>query len=124
MAATSRVTIVAKVANAEKISTNPKVSAAALNTLITSTKTKNCETVSSTQGYAAAVNTRQKMFQKYSNSLIKVMPLIGATVRAAFGKTSKQANNIATMITKIRSVKVKKATKQLTAEQGSQAFKA
>jgi hypothetical protein len=131
MASISEATIGAKVANAEKISTNLKAFAgyapsdaaltvAALDTLITSIKTKNSETASSTQDYSAAVDTRQKLFQKDSNSLIKVMSPIGATVRSAFGKTFKEANNIAAMITKIRGVKVKKATKQPTADFVSQ----
>lgn len=123
MASTSEVTIGAKVANAEKISTNLKaftgyappdaaLTAAALDKLINSTKTKNNETVSAAHDYSSAVDTRQKLFQKDSNSLIKVMSPIGATVRSSFGKTSKEANSITAMITKIRGVKVKKGSKE------------
>jgi hypothetical protein len=131
MASTSEVTIGAKVANAEKIATHLKafvgysptdasLTAAALDSLITKTKTKNTETAASTQEYSLAVDNRQKLFQKDPDSLIKVMSLIGATVRSSFGKTSKEAANIAAMITKIRGVKIKKAAKEPNAEFVSQ----
>lgn len=131
MASTSEVTIGAKVTNAEKISTNlkafagyapsdPALTAAELDTLINNTKAKNTEAASAAQEYSAAVDTRQNLFQKDSNSLIKVMSPIGATVRASFGKTSKEASDITAMITKIRGVKVKKPTKEPTADFVSQ----
>lgn len=131
MASTSEVTIGAKVTNAEIISTNlkafagyapsdPALTAAELDKLINNTKAKNSEAASAAQDYSAAVDTRQKLFQKNSNSLIKVMSPVGATVRSSFGKTSKEANDIAAMITKIRGVKVKKATKEPTADFVSQ----
>jgi hypothetical protein len=131
MASTSEATIGAKVANAEKISTHLKAFAgyspsddaltpAALDTLITNTKTKNTETAASTQDYSSAVDTRQKLFQKNTTSLIKVISPIGATIRSAFGKTSKEATDIAAMITKIRGVKVKKGSKEPNAEFVSQ----
>lgn len=131
MASTSEVTIGAKVTNAEKISTNLKafagytpsdaaLTAAELDKLINNTRTKNSEAASAAQDYSAAVDTRQKLFQKDSNSLIKILSPIGATVRSSFGKTSKEANDTATIITKIRGVKVKKDKKEPNAEFVSQ----
>ena len=123
MASTSEVTIGAKVTNAEKILTHiqgfagyapadASLSVAALTTLIASTKEKNTETASAIQGYSAAVDKRQSLFQKDPNSLIKVLSPIGATVRSSFDKSSKEASDVSTMIVKIRGVKVKKGSKE------------
>jgi hypothetical protein len=131
MASNSEVTLGARVANAEKISTNLKaftayapsdtaLTVAELDTLIANAKTKNTETASAAHDYSAAVDTRQKLFQKDSDSLMKVMSPIGATVRSAFGKTSKEASDIATFILKIRGVRIHKSTKEPNAEFVSQ----
>ena len=131
MASTSETTIGAKVTNAEKISTNlkafagfassdPALSAAELDKLIERIKAKNTDTASSAQAYSAAVDTRQKLFQKDGNSLINLLSPIGATIRSSFGKTSKEASNITTMITKIRGIKVKKDKKEPDSEFVSQ----
>jgi hypothetical protein len=131
MASTSEVTIGAKVANAEKIATHlkafvgyapsdPTLAAASLDNLISSTKTKNTETAAATQDYSFAVDNRQKLFQKDPTSLIKVMSPIGAAIRSAYGKTSKEAKDIAAMVTKIRGIKVKKASTEPNAEFVSQ----
>jgi hypothetical protein len=131
MASTSEVTIGAKVTNAEKILTHiqafagyapadASLSVAALTTLIASTKAKNTETASAVQGYSAAVDKRQSLFQKDPNSLIKVLSPIGATVRSSYDKSSKEAADVSAMIVKIRGVKVKKGSKEPNADFVSQ----
>ena len=131
MASTSEITIGAKVANAEKIlmhlqsfvdytPVDISLSSAALNTLITSIKTKNTETASAIQSYSAAVDKRQSLFQKDPNSLIKVLSPIGATVRSSFDKSSKEAADVSAMIVKIRGVKVNKGSKEPNADFVSQ----
>lgn len=131
MASTSEVTLGARVTNAEKILTNLEsftaytaadttLSTANLKALIKDIRTKNTETASTVQAYSASVDLRQNLFQKADNSLIKMLSLVGATVRSSFGKTSKEASDISTMITKIRGIKVKKAEKDPTADFVSQ----
>ena len=131
MASTSEVTIGAKVANAEKLLTHlksfvgfnpptPELSGTELNTRIDKIKSQNIDAAGTAQTYSAAVDTRQKLFQKDSDSLIKILPSLGATVRSAFGKTSKEAADVASLITKIRGVKTKKPDKDATAEFVSQ----
>ena len=131
MASTSEVTLGARVGNAEKLLTNlqsftdytaPDVtlSTANLKTLINDVRTKNSETASAAQTYSASVDLRQNLFQKADNSLIKILSLVGATVRSAFGKTSKEYADVSTMITKIRGEKVKRSLKDPTADFVSQ----
>ena len=127
MASTSEVTLGARVANAEKLLTNlqsftdytaadPLLSIANLKTLIKDVRTKNSETASAAQIYSAAVDVRQNLFQKADNSLIKILSLVGATVRSSFDKTSKEAADISALITKIRGVKVKRSVKDPTTD--------
>ena len=131
MASTSEVTLGARVANAERLLTNlqsftaytaadPVLSIASLKTLINNIRTKNTETASAAQAYSASVDVRQNLFQKADNSLIKILSLIGATVRSSFDKTSKEAADISSMITKIRGEKVKRTVKDPTADFVSQ----
>lgn len=131
MASTSEVTIGAKVANAEKLLTHlksfvgfnpptPELSGTELNTRIDKIKSQNSDAAGTAQAYSAAVDTRQKLFQKDSDSLIKILASLGATVRSAFGKSSKEAADVASLITKIRGVKTKKPAKDATAEFVSQ----
>lgn len=131
MPSTSEVTIGAKVANAEKLFTHLKafvgytppsanLSAAELGNKIAAIKTQNSDTAAAIQSYSAAVETRQKLFQKDSTSLIKVLSPLAATIRSAYGKTSKEATDIASMVEKIRGVKVKKSSKEPNADFVSQ----
>ncbi len=131
MASTSEVTIGARVTNAEKIltylqafegyaPTDATIKIPALVTLITNTKAKNTETASSVQTYSAAVDKRQALFQSDTNSLIKVLSPIGATVRSAFSKASKEATDIAAMIIKIRGARISKGSKDQSGEFVSQ----
>ena len=134
MATSSELTLGAKVANAEKILTNLKafvayapadaaLSIAGLEELIKKIKNANTATAGNVQAYSEAVDKRQILFQKGDDSLVKILPLIGATVRASFGKTSKEAINIANMITKIRGAKAKKISKDATEATVSQSEK-
>jgi hypothetical protein len=131
MASVSEKTFGSRLQNAEKILThltafsgyNPPTNEQAISNyeaLITSIKAQNNDTASKTQTYSAAVEIRQKLFQKNSDSLFKIMTPLGAAMRSAFGKTSKEATDIATMVTKIRGVKIVKNTKEPNAESVSQ----
>ncbi|MEQ1554569.1 MAG: hypothetical protein ABL929_10340 [Ferruginibacter sp.] len=131
MASTSEKTFGSRLQNAEKVLThliafagyNPPTaeqSTSSYEALIKSIKTQNNDAASKTQTYSNAVDIRQKLFQKDSDSLNKIMTPIGAAIRSAFGKTSKEATDIATMVTKVRGASVKKATKEPNAEFVSQ----
>jgi len=131
MASTSEVTFGSKLQNAEKLLTHlqsfkaytPPISEqspANLQTLIAGIKQQNNTTARSAQGYSAAVDNRQKLFQKDNDSLVKIMSPIAATVRSAFGKSAKEATDIAGMVTRIRGKKLKKSGKSPDAESVSQ----
>ena len=134
MASSTETTLGAKVANAEKILTNLKafvayapadatLSVASLEELIKQIRNANTTTASNIQAYSEAVDKRQILFQKGDPSLIKILPLIGAAVRASFAKTSKEATNIANMITKIRGAKAKNISKDAAEATVSQSEK-
>ena len=131
MASNSEVTFGSRLANAETLVTHlqsfkdyaaqtPDQSVANVQAVIANIKTQNNTTAGNKQGYSTAVDTRQKLFQKDADSLIKLLSPIGSAVRSAFGKTSKEAANTAALITKIRGIKVKKESKDPTEETVSQ----
>jgi hypothetical protein len=134
MASNSEITFGARLNNAEKLFThlqsftgyappNATQSAANLGTLITNIKTQNNSAAGDAQSYSAAVEKRQRLFQKDNDSLVKIMSPIAAAIRAAFGKTSKEAADITSMVTKIRGEKVKKSSTEPNAEFVSQSEK-
>ena len=131
MASTSEVTFGSRLANAETLATHlqsfidyvaqtPDQSVTNVQAVIANIKIHNTTTAGNKQDYSAAVDNRQKLFQKDKDSLIKLLSPIGSAVRAAFGKTSKEAANIAALIKKIRGIKVKNEPKDPTAETVSQ----
>jgi len=120
MASTSEITFGSRLHNAEKILTHlqsftgyeppaPDQSVINLQRIITGIKAQNANAARSIQAYSAAVDTRQKLFLKNSDSLIKLMSPISSAVRALFGKASKEASGIAALVTKIRGANVKKS---------------
>jgi hypothetical protein len=131
MASVSEKTFGSRLNNAEKILThltaftgyNPPTTEQSISnyqTLITNIQSQNTVAASKAQTYSAAVDNRQKLFQKNSDSLNKVMTPIGAAIRSAFGKTSKEAANISAMVTKVRGVNIKKDTQEPNADTVSQ----
>jgi DNA topoisomerase VI subunit B len=131
MASTSEKTFGSRLQNAEKVLTNltafsgynpptAEQSISNYETLITTIKTQNNEAASKIQAYSAAVDNRQKLFQKNSDSLNKIMTPIAAAIRSSYGKTSKEATDIAAMVTKVRGLNVKKDTKDPNATTVSQ----
>ncbi|MEO8415459.1 MAG: hypothetical protein ABI472_17495 [Ginsengibacter sp.] len=72
------------------------------------------------QAYSAAVDIRQKLFEKDSNSLRNLVTLIAATVRSSYGKTSKEAAIIASLVAKIQGVSIPKKDKEAEVKTVSQ----
>jgi hypothetical protein len=131
MASTSEATFGSRLTNAETLLTHlqnfkdyaaqtPDQSVASMQALIAGIKALNTATAGNKQDYSTAVDIRQKLFNKDSDSLIKLLSPIGSAVRSAFDKTSKEAANIAAMVTKIRGIKVKKEPKEPNQETVSQ----
>jgi len=131
MASTSEVTFGARLHNAEKILTHlqsfsgyapPAADQSVVNLqrIITDIKEQNAGAARSTQAYSAAVNNRLKLFQKDSDSVMKIMSPIAAAIRAAFGKTSKEAADIAGLVIKVRGQNVKRSRSVPDAESVSQ----
>ena len=131
MASSIETTIGARVANAESISTHltafknfsPPDAALAgpkLSALIDNIKATNTEAAAAIQRYSNAVDTRTKLFKEDVNSVSFLLSAIGATVRASFGKNSKEAGNIASMIQNLRGVTSKKAPKEPSQDSVSQ----
>ncbi len=134
MASNSEVTFGARLNNASTILTHiqafvgyappvPNLLAANLDTVIANIKTQNSTTAGNKQAYSAVVEKRQKLFSKDSDSLVKIMSPLGATVRSIFTKSSKEATDITAMITKIRGEKIKKDKTEPNAEFVSQSEK-
>lgn len=134
MASNSEQTFGARLQNAEKILThlqafagyappNADLSAANLDTILQGIKSQNTSAAGDVQTYSAAVDTRQRLFQKDSDSLNKILSPLGAAVRASFGKTSKEVADVTSLVNKIRGEKVKKSSKEPDAEFVSQSEK-
>lgn len=131
MASTSEATFGSKLNNAETLATHlqaftdyvaqtPDQSVPSLLALIANIKAQNSTAAGNKQDYSTAVDIRQKLFNKDSDSLKKLLSPIGSAVRSAFDKTSKEAANIAALVTKIRGIKVKKEPKEPNQETVSQ----
>ena len=119
MASNSEVTFGARVANAETISTHLKsftgFVAPTTNTtipnydvLITSLKTENTGVATKKANYSAAVETRQKLFFKDKDSVLKILSPVTSAVRAKLGKKAKPVTDIAALVVKIRGAKKEK----------------
>jgi len=80
----------------------PTESVANMQTVITSLKTSNTNEASKLQAYSLAVENRQKLFSKDSDSLKKILSPIGSSVKAQYGKNSKEAKDCMGLINKIR----------------------
>jgi hypothetical protein len=134
MASNSEITFGARLNNASTLSTHlksfkdyapPKAeqSAANLDAVIENIKTQNSSTAGNKQVYTLAVDRRQKLFTKDPDSLVKLMSPLGAAVRSAFSKTSKEAAAIAAIIAKIHGEKIKKDKAEPNADSVSRSEK-
>ncbi len=85
---------------------NAELSVANLQNKVQELLTKNAEVAGKLQSYSMIVDAKQKIFIKEPNSITKIVTPIIANVRSIFGKKSKEAENVANLVTKIRGVKV------------------
>ncbi len=131
MASTSEATFGAKIANAAAIATHLKsfngyiaptaeTTIANYEALITSIKVENNNTSLKRSEYSMAVETRQKHFVTHPSSIAKLISPISSAVKAKLGKTSKEVNDVAALITKIRGERATKPKEGDTKEKISQ----
>ena len=122
MASSNEKTFGSKLTNAETLATHltgftayvpvrPEESVANYKLLITTIKTTNTLVASTGTTYSQATDKRVKLFAKNTDSMLKTLTLIGGQIRSKFGKTSKEAEYIASLITKIRGESSKKLKK-------------
>lgn len=143
MASNSEVTFGARVANAETISTHLKsftgfvapttnTSIPNYDVLIASLKTENTGVATKKANYSAAVETRQKLFFKDKDSVLKTLSPVTSALRSKLGKTAKPVTDIAGLVVKIRGANKEKpkdpkpdeatGTKQDTVSQSERSY--
>ena len=116
MASQSEVTFGAKINNAQKISTHlkaftgyvaPTTNTSIVNydALITAITTENTSIATKKPAYSAAVETRQKLFFKDKDCVVKLLSPVISAVRAKLGKGAKPVADITALVTKIRGEK-------------------
>jgi hypothetical protein len=135
MKSNSEISYGARIGNAEKLVTTlasfpgylpqkPEFSIQNLRSLIDALKKQNDNMASKKQSYSLAVENRKKHFDKDNISIKKVISPINGTVKASFGKTAKEATDVASIIAKIRGANIKssKKTDEKTVSQSFQSF--
>jgi hypothetical protein len=135
MKSNSEISYGARIGNAEKLVTTlasfpgylpqkPEFSIQNLRSLIDPLKKQNDNMASKKQSYSLAVENRKKHFDKDNISIKKVISPINGTVKASFGKTAKEATDVASIIAKIRGANIKssKKTDEKTVSQSFQSF--
>ena len=121
MSSNSEVSYGARIGNAEKLVAalqnfnnysplKPEYSITAFNDLITQIKTQNNTVASKKQNYSLAVENRRQVFEKDPNSINNLLSPINSTVKVSYGRTAKEATDIATIIAKIRGANIKPKT--------------
>lgn len=113
MASISESSFGARLANAESVSTylksfvsytppSAELSAASLDTLLTSIRTQNTTVATQQSSYSAAVEVRQQLFKKAPDSLDKLLSPIGSAVRAKYGREAKPTSDAVELINRLR----------------------
>lgn len=120
MASISENSFGARLANAESILVHLKLfasytppsadlSAASLDTLLTSIRTQNTTVATQQSNYSVAVENRQQLFKKAPDSLSKLLSPIGSVVRAKYGREAKPTTDAVELINRLRGgTKIKK----------------
>lgn len=131
MASNSEKTFGSRLFNAEQLAIHlatfvgyieviPECKLSEYKNLITQIHNNNNTIASSTSQFSLAVEIRQKLFTKNTDSLNKSLSPISSYVKAKFGKTSKHATEIISLVNKIRGEKTDKLKKDEEGEFVSQ----
>lgn len=79
--------------------------------LISTIKANNIVVANTKTVYSQATDKRVKLFARNPDSMLKTLTLIGGQVRSRFGRVSKEARYIGSLITKIRGERTNKLKK-------------
>ena len=120
MRSTSETGYGARVGNAEKLvaalqnfnnyqAIKPEYSINSYTGLINTTKAQNTTVAGKKQSYSLAVDNRIQIFEKRELAIDKVLSAINGTVKVSFGRTSKEATDVAAIIAKIRGANIRKS---------------
>ena len=134
MASNSEVTYGAKLNNAKDIVTNlrsfkdyaPPLEEQKpdnLEALTVVARAANISVAGSKRVYSDSVDTRQSLFEKAADSLVKIMSPIARNISSAYGKESKELADVTAYVLKIRGEKRKKEKKEPTEDDVSQSAK-
>lgn len=135
MSSTSEKSYGARIGNAEKLvaalqnfnnyqPVKPEYAIAAYTTFINGLKTQNNEVATKKQTYSLAVDNRHQIFDTSDISIKKLLSPINGVVKAIYGKTAKEATDVAAIIAKIRGANGRKKGKEdeETVSQSYQSF--
>ena len=118
MSSNSEVSYGARIGNAEKLVAalqnfnnytpiKPEYSITAYNDLITAIKSQNNDVASKKQSYSLAIDNRKKVYELNANSIKNILSPINAAVKVSYGRTAKEATDVASIIAKIRGANIK-----------------
>ena len=99
---------------------NAELSLANLNNKVQELLSSNADVANKLQTYSITIEAKQNIFTKKPNAISKIVTLIVANVRSIYGKSSKEAENVNNLITKIRGIKVTKAKETTNGQTVSQ----
>lgn len=113
MSSNSETSYGARIGNAEKLvaalqnfnnyqAVKPEYGITEYTTFITSIKGQNNEVAAKKQTYSLAVDGRHQIFDINDTSIKKLLSPINGVVKAIYGKTAKEATDVAAIIAKIR----------------------
>jgi hypothetical protein len=137
MKSTSESSYGARIGNAEKLVTainsfgnyqpqKPEFGIDPFTATIADIKSQNNNVAVSKQTYSLAVDNRKQLFELSNTSIQKLLSPINAAVKVSFGRTAKEATDIASIIAKIRGANAKhKSTttpEQATVSQSYQSY--
>jgi hypothetical protein len=125
MASTSEKTFGSKLENAKTICTHlhsfkdyaalePEQTADNLDTVIAGIVADNKQLAENLSLYSGAVETRQQLYQKAPDSVIKLMSPVAKAISSFYGKESKELADVSRLVSKIRGDKPTKAGKKGT----------
>lgn len=101
----------------------PAYSISSFTDLINTTKGFNNTVAGKKQSYSLAVENRIQIFDKETFSINKILSPINGTVKVVYGRTSKEATDVARIIAKIRGVnKTNKLIEKLDEATVSQSY--
>lgn len=104
----------------------PEYSIGSFTNLIRTTKGFNNTVATNKQSYSLAVENRIQIFDEGQSSIAKILSPINGTVKVIYGKTSKEAKDVAVIIAKIRgannSKKINATSDEATVSQSYQSY--